>query len=133
LACPPAAGRAPGACGRLGARNLAPWIAAAEDASVTIRAAASGDVDALVRLAAARRAQYETYQPVFWRPAADAAARQRPYLAGLIEDPAVIILVAVAGHDVLGFRDRHGGSGATGLRPGRADVHGGRLHRGRPP
>lgn len=74
-----------------------------EDASVTIRAAASGDVDALVRLAAVRRAQYETYQPVFWRPAADAAARQRPYLAGLIEDPAVIILVAVAGHDVVGF------------------------------
>ncbi len=67
---------------------------------MTIRVAASGDVDALVRLAAARRAQYETYQPVFWRPAADAAARQRPYLAGLIEDPAVIILVAVAGHDV---------------------------------
>jgi len=37
------------------------------------------------------------------RRAADAAARQRPYLAGLIEDPAVITLVAVTGHDVAGF------------------------------
>jgi GNAT superfamily N-acetyltransferase len=70
---------------------------------VEVRPAAPGDVDAVVRLAAARRAQYETYQPVFWRPAADAAARQRPYLAGLIDDPAVISLVAVTGRDVAGF------------------------------
>jgi len=54
-------------------------------------------------LAAARRAQYETYQPVFWRPAADAAARQRTYLAGLVDDPAVISLVAVTDRDVTGF------------------------------
>ena len=70
---------------------------------VEVRSAAPGDVDAIVRLAAVRRAEYESYQPVFWRPAADAAARQRPYLAGLIEDPAVISLVAVTGHDVAGF------------------------------
>ncbi len=74
-----------------------------EDALVEVRSAAPGDVDAIVRLAAVRRAEYESYQPVFWRPAADAAARQRPYLAGLIEDPAVISLVAVTGHDVAGF------------------------------
>ncbi len=74
-----------------------------EDALVEVRSAAPGDVDAIVRLAAVRRAEYESYQPVFWRPAADAAARQRPYLAGLIEDPAVITLVAVTGHDVAGF------------------------------
>jgi len=74
-----------------------------EDAWVEVRSAAPGDVDAVVRLAASRRAQYETYQPVFWRPAADAAARQRTYLAGLIDDPAVISLVAVTDRDVTGF------------------------------
>lgn len=75
-----------------------------EDAWVKIRPAALSDVDAVVSFAAARRAQYQGYQPTFWRPAADAAARQRPYLAGLVEDPAVITLVAVADHDeVIGF------------------------------
>jgi len=74
-----------------------------EDAWVEVRSAAPGDVDAVVRLAAARRAQYETYQPVFWRAAADAAARHRPHLAGLIEEPAVITLVVVTERDVAGF------------------------------
>jgi GNAT superfamily N-acetyltransferase len=70
---------------------------------VEVRSAVSGDVDVVVRLAAARRTQYETYQPVLWRPAADAAARQRPYLAALIDDPAVISLVAVTDRGVAGF------------------------------
>jgi len=71
---------------------------------VKVRPASLGDVEAVVELAAARRAHYETYQPVFWRPAADAAARQRPHLAGLVEDPEVITLVAVADHDeVMGY------------------------------
>lgn len=60
-----------------------------------IRAATVDDLDGILVLAADRRRQYETYQPRFWRPAADAAQRQRPYLAGLIADPAVIALVAV--------------------------------------
>ncbi len=68
-----------------------------------VRPASLGDVKAMAELAATRRAQYETYQPVFWRPAEDAAARQRPYLAGLIQDPEVITLVAVADHYVSGF------------------------------
>lgn len=68
-----------------------------------IRPAAAGDVDAVVLLAGARRVGYASYQPVFWRTAADAEARHRPYLAGLIEDPAVISLVAVAEHAVVGF------------------------------
>lgn len=47
-----------------------------------IRPATADDLDEVLKLAADRRRQYESYQPRFWRPAADAADRQRPYLAG---------------------------------------------------
>ena len=49
-----------------------------ENSSVTIRTATAGDLEAVLKLAAACRVQYETYQPVFWRAAADAVVRQRP-------------------------------------------------------
>jgi hypothetical protein len=51
-----------------------------------IRAARSADLDAIVALAAARRAEYEAYQPRFWRIAEDAVDRHRPFLAALIDD-----------------------------------------------
>lgn len=72
-------------------------------ASASIRTARSEDLESILELAAARRWQYATYQPTFWRPAGDARARQRPYLAGLIEDDAVVTLVADAANGVVGF------------------------------
>lgn len=69
----------------------------------TIRLAVAGDLDGMLRLAEARRTQYATYQPIFWRPAADAVDRQRPHLAKLIEDGAVITLVADTHHGIAGF------------------------------
>jgi hypothetical protein len=69
----------------------------------TIRPAAIQDLDAVLALAAARRSQYATYQPRFWRPAPDAAAQQAPYLTGLITDPSVITLVAVTGAVLVGY------------------------------
>jgi hypothetical protein len=77
-----------------------------QDQSVTttvIRPAAAGDLDAILALADTRRQQYAGYQPRFWRPAPDATARQAPYLAALIADPAVITLVAVTGADLVGY------------------------------
>jgi hypothetical protein len=68
----------------------------------TIRAAQAQDVDALLELSESRRREYATYQPVLWRPAPDALARQRPYLAGLLRDPDVLARVAVA-DVVVGF------------------------------
>lgn len=64
--------------------------------TTVIRPAAAADLDEILRLTAARRRQYESYQPRFWRPAPDAVDRQRSYLAGVIADRAVIALVAVA-------------------------------------
>ena len=72
-------------------------------ASVTIRAARAGDLDSVLELADVRRRQYATYQPTFWRPAVDAVARQRRYMAKLIEDEAVIALVADTEYALIGF------------------------------
>ena len=71
--------------------------------TTVIRPAVAGDLDAVLDLADDRRRQYATYQPRFWRPAPDAAARQAPYLAVLIADPAVITLVAVTDAGLVGY------------------------------
>ncbi|HEX8094593.1 N-acetyltransferase [Jatrophihabitans sp.] len=68
----------------------------------TIRAAEPQDLGAMLELAEARRREYATYQPIFWRPAPDAPARQRPYLAGLLGEHDVVARVAVT-DTVVGF------------------------------
>jgi GNAT superfamily N-acetyltransferase len=69
----------------------------------TIRAAEEQDLDALLELSELRRHEYESYQPVFWRPAANAMANQRPYFAGLLRDHEVLARVAVSSDVVVGF------------------------------
>jgi hypothetical protein len=59
-----------------------------------VRPAVAADVDAMTELAGARREQYAGYQPVFWRPAANAEQLHRPYLARLVDDQDVITLVS---------------------------------------
>jgi hypothetical protein len=59
-----------------------------------VRLAVAADVDAMTELAGARREQYAGYQPVFWRPAANAEQLHRPYLARLVDDQDVITLVS---------------------------------------
>jgi len=72
-------------------------------ASVVTRPAMADDLEAMLELADARRQQYATYQPRFWRPAPDAVARQRLYYAELIDDHAIITVVATAGQVLVGF------------------------------
>lgn len=54
------------------------------------RHATAEDVPALVELAEQRRALYAQYQPVFWRPAADAREQHEPYLRSLLTHENVI-------------------------------------------
>jgi hypothetical protein len=68
-----------------------------------IRPAAQADVDAMTTLAAMRREQYARYQPIFWRPAAGAEEKQRPYLAKLVVSDDVITLVSDRAGQVTGF------------------------------
>ncbi len=70
---------------------------------MTIRPATASDLDALVDLAAAARADQAVHQPVFWRPAADARDRHRPFLSGQIADAGSISLVATDHDTVVGF------------------------------
>jgi GNAT superfamily N-acetyltransferase len=71
--------------------------------SERIRAAAQADVAAMTGLAASRRKQYARYQPVFWRPAADARDKQHVYFAGLVADSQVITLVSEDDGQLTGF------------------------------
>jgi hypothetical protein len=52
--------------------------------SELIRAAAQADVAAMAALATIRRELYTRYQPLFWRPAANAQDKHRRHLAGLV-------------------------------------------------
>lgn len=84
----------PAALGRHVTDRLWPAGDAVGDVPVTVRAATTDDLDAVVDLAAATRAGYAVHQPVFWRPAPDARGAHRTYLAGQITDDRVISLVA---------------------------------------
>lgn len=68
-----------------------------------VRYAVAADVERLVDLAAERRERYRRYQPEFWRPADDAADKQRQFFLNLVDDHGVAVLVAAVGGDVRGF------------------------------
>ena len=68
-----------------------------------IEPATLADVPALVDLCERRRMQYQRYQPIFWRKAADAADKQRPYLSWLIADGKSISLVHRTNKTIDGF------------------------------
>jgi len=68
-----------------------------------VRRAAAADVDAMTAMADTRRHQYARYQPVFWRPASDAARGHLRYLARLVDDQDVITLVSEESGTFTGF------------------------------
>jgi hypothetical protein len=67
------------------------------------RSARPDDLDALVALASAKRTQYAPWQPVFHRPADDADAAQRNYLADAMAKADCRILVDEADGKVQAF------------------------------
>jgi len=71
--------------------------------SEQIRAAAQADVAAIAALASNRREQYARYQPLFWRPAAGAEDKHRPYLSKLVASDEVISLISEEAGEVTGF------------------------------
>ena len=70
---------------------------------LAVRPAQTADLDELVELARRRRAQYERYQPRFWRPAANAVARQSDFFRALLADEEVAVVVATEGPRLAGF------------------------------
>ena len=68
-----------------------------------IRTAEDRDLEEILNLANAKRLEYETYQPVFWRVAANAIAQQADYIASQIVDEKVIALVATSENKIVGL------------------------------
>ena len=67
------------------------------------RKAESSDVERMVELSEQKRLQYQAYQPVFWRKAADSAEKQRAFLGRLLERDNVIGMVYERDGVVEGF------------------------------
>lgn len=61
--------------------------------TMSTRIAVEGDLDAMVRLAAVKRAEYQAYQPVFHKVANDADVKQRLFLKNMMGKPDVLLLV----------------------------------------
>jgi hypothetical protein len=68
-----------------------------------IEPATATDVMAIVELSEMRRLQYERYQSVFWRKAADSAEKHAGFLSWLISDGKWIVLVHRTGTTIDGF------------------------------
>ena len=69
----------------------------------SIRPAVLGDVPAMVELAERKRLQYELFQPVFWRKAADSRQKQTPYFENLLSKETCIALVHEQNGQIDGF------------------------------
>jgi GNAT superfamily N-acetyltransferase len=61
--------------------------------SSTIRKAETSDVLPIVELAEQKRIEYQNYQPVFWRKAADSREKQTPWIEHLVSREDIIALV----------------------------------------
>ncbi len=59
----------------------------------SIRKAVAEDVARMVELSEQKRWEYATYQPRFWRPAADSRERQKHYFARLVGEERTLALV----------------------------------------
>lgn len=69
-----------------------------------IRPATEDDLPAILELAAAKRAEYATYSPVFWRVADNAVEQQAPFFRQQrIQNPHALTLVAEAAGAIVGF------------------------------
>lgn len=71
---------------------------------MTIRAATEADLPAILELAAAKRDEYATYAPVFWRVADDAVERQALFFRNQwIQNPQALTLVTERDGSIVGF------------------------------
>ena len=69
-----------------------------------IRPATEDDLPAILKLAAAKRDEYATASPVFWRVADDAAEQQEPFFRNQrIQNKQALTLVAEDDDSVVGF------------------------------
>ena len=68
-----------------------------------VRPAVAADVSAMVELITAYRELLAQWEPRFWNPAADAAAKSAFFFGALIADERPIVMVAVRDETIVGF------------------------------
>jgi hypothetical protein len=71
--------------------------------AVNIRRAAPSDLEAIVALVSAKRAQLESYEPVTWHPSEHAPAMSKEFFRAQMGEQGPIFLVAAEGDAVIGF------------------------------
>jgi hypothetical protein len=69
----------------------------------SVRRAETKDLAELLEIVERRRDQYARYEPVFWRPAANAVDVQRLYFRDLLDEAGAAVFVAVEDERVGGF------------------------------
>jgi GNAT superfamily N-acetyltransferase len=74
-----------------------------EEQMSAVRPAMEADLDAVAAMAEARRVQYETYQPVFWKRREGSEAMGRAWFAHLLAKPDALFLIAEWGGSQTGF------------------------------
>ncbi len=68
-----------------------------------IRNARVSDIPALVELSEQKRAEYQQYQPIFWRKAKDSRQKQQDFFTRLLSKNQVIILICEQESTIRGF------------------------------
>jgi hypothetical protein len=71
--------------------------------NLSIRPAGPGDIPGMVELSALKRSAYEKHQPVFWRRAPDADARQGAFFEAQVRNDRVLCMVAEDPEGLQGF------------------------------
>jgi len=61
------------------------------------------DISGMVAISEAKRTEYESYAPIFWRKASDSSPKQEIYFQRLLMDTDAIALVAVEANLLRGF------------------------------
>ncbi|MEZ4730788.1 MAG: hypothetical protein R3E79_26995 [Caldilineaceae bacterium] len=70
---------------------------------MSVRRATRSDVPHMVDLSEQKRAQYEKYQPLFWRKANDSRAKQLTFFETQLNNEQLVPLVHESDHNVDGF------------------------------
>jgi GrpB-like predicted nucleotidyltransferase (UPF0157 family) len=72
-------------------------------ATVELRPSTPDDAELAADWAEAKRHQYQSYAPVFWKPAVDAHIRHRPFLEACLRSPDFTSFSAANDHEALGL------------------------------
>ena len=87
----------------VGSQGGQTWLSRLWKATVELRPSTSDDAELAADWAEAKRHQYQSYAPVFWKPAVDARIRHRPFLEACLRSPDFTSFSAASDREALGL------------------------------